>query len=162
MAVHLTVAPPDGFEAWSEPEWDDWLDDHPWEPAERLAERGEWLVFLYQARVHAPRSQDALGRFMDRLMNERPVPSGEIPALREAFEDVARELSDVRSTKLWTGTQFYSPEELTLLVEAAERRTGKLGMDVTVADLWQPLLDRLEPVLARAITEGRGVYFGHV
>jgi hypothetical protein len=162
MAVYLSVSPPDGFQTWSEPDWDDWLDDHPWEPAELLAQRGEWLVFLYQSRVHAPRSQGALGRFMDRLMNERPVPAGEVAALRDAFEELARELSDVRSTKLWTGTQFYSPDELTAMIEAAERRTNKLGMDVTVADLWQPLLDRLRGVFERALAEGRGVYFGNV
>lgn len=162
MAVYLSVAPPDGFEDWSAPEWDEWLGAHPWEPAESLATRGTWLVFLYQCRVHARRSAASLSPFLERLMNERPINAAGVVNLQRALQEIARELDDVPSSRLWTGTAFYSPAELEVLVEEAEARTGKRGVELSVTDLWRPLFATIDATLARAIGEGRGVYFGNV
>lgn len=160
--VHLSVAPPDGFEAWSEAEWDGWLVEHPWEPAELLADRGHWLIFLYQARVHAPRAHRELSGFLERLMTERPIAGSELDRLRDGFDTLAREFAAVPASRLWTGTQFYSPDELHLLIAGAEEETGRRGPDLRVVDLWHQLLLKLEGVVERAIEAGRGVYFGHV
>ena len=125
MGVYLSVSPPDGFDSWDEAAWDAWLEGNPWEPAELLADRGHWLVFLYQARVHAPRASGALSPFLERLMNERPVPAAELPGLRDAFDLVARELAQVPASRLWTGTQFYTVDELHQLILRAEEESAE-------------------------------------
>ncbi len=162
MGVYLSVSPPDGFDSWDEAAWDAWLEGNPWEPAELLADRGHWLVFLYQARVHAPRASGALSPFLERLMNERPVPAAELPGLRDAFDLVARELAQVPASRLWTGTQFYTVDELHQLIVRAEEESGRRGLELRVVDLWHPLFLRLEAVLERAVELARGVYFGNV
>ena len=81
MAVHVTLSPPDGFEAWAQAEWDAWLAAHPWEPAEKLGDRSDWLVFLYQSRTHAKKSEGDLAPFMERLITEKPIASHEIARL---------------------------------------------------------------------------------
>ena len=160
--VHFAVAPPDGFEGWAPPAWDAWLAEHPWEPSEVLADRSHWLVFLYQCRVHAPGAIGALSPFLERLMNERPIASGEAPSLLAAFDEVARSLAKVPASKLWTGTQFYTPDELHALVVEAEARTGRKGLELRIIDLWSELFLRLDAVVVRAIAEGRGVWFGDI
>lgn len=160
--VHLAVAPPDGFEGWTPPEWDAWLAEHPWEPSEVLADRGHWLIFLYQCRVHAPGAMDALSPFLERLMNERPIPSREASALLAAFDEAASALSKAPASKLWTGTQFYSADELHALIVEAEARTGRKGLELRIVDLWSELFLRLDAVVVRALAEGRGVWFGDV
>lgn len=162
MAVYLSVAPPDGFEAWTADEWDAWLVANPWEPATVVTVRGDWLIFLFQVKQHAPRAAGELAIFWERLMNERSVASTGVRRLREGLRAAAKELADVPSTRLWTGTVFYSLDELGRLVNAAEVRVGRIGADLSVADLWGPVFDRLDDVLARALDAGRGIYFGNV
>mgnify|MGYP001000859164 CR=1 FL=1 len=162
MAVHMTVAPPDGFESWSEEQWDAWLAEHPWEPAERIADRPDWLVFLYVVRVHAVKSQDGLAPFLERLIGEKSFHADEVEPLRDALRDAAAELARVPASKLWTGTQFYSHGDLDRYFADTELRTGKRGTEMFVSDLWTPLLERLFATLERALTQKRGVYFGHL
>lgn len=162
MAVHVTVAPPDGFESWDEGQWDEWLDDHPWEPAEQLAERGDWLVFLYQARVHAKRTAEDLAPFLERLITEHPVPSTEIAALHLALQNLAAEFGRSPASRLWTGTQFYTAEYLHALIVKSEAQSGHRGAELTIRDLWQAIFTRLAAVLQRALADGRGIYFGHL
>jgi len=158
--VHFALAPPDGFESWDDAAWDEWLARTPPEPSHRLAHRGEWLVFLYMARVHADAAMGAFAPFLERLMNERPVASRDVPALLLAVDAVARELARVPAAKLWTGTQFYSADELHALVIEAEERTGRRGTELRVVDLWTDLISRLDAVITRAAAEQRGVWFG--
>lgn len=158
--VHFALAPPDGFEAWDEAAWDAWLGATPPLPSQRLASRGDWLIFLYMARVHAPAAMGAFAPFLERLMNERPIASAEVSALLHALDAVARGLALVPAAKLWTGTQFYSADELHRLVVEAEARTGRQGTALRVVDLWTELVERLDAVVTRAAAEGRGVWFG--
>jgi len=162
MSVHLAVSPPDGFESWTEVQWDAWLAEHPWEPAARVCDRSDWLVFLYMARVHATRSQDDLAPFLERLISEQVIHALEIDPLRDALQSVAAELGKVPASKLWTGTQFYSHADLDRYFVDAEERTGKRGVELVIADLWVPVFEHLLGTCERAREQGRGLYFGHV
>lgn len=162
MSVHLSVSPPDGYEAWDEAAWDAWLTEHPWEPATRVCDRADWLVFLYMARVHAPRAQDDLAPFIERLIAEKGIHALEVDPLRDALHAVAAELGRVPASKLFTGTQFYSHADLDRYFADAEERTGKRGVDLTVSDLWTPVFEQLVAACERAREQGRGLYFGHV
>lgn len=162
MAVHLALAPPDGFDAWTADEWGAWLESNAPDRVLLAHERGDWFVFLYMARVHGGRAEKALAPFLERLILERPIRSSEVEPMRDAFQALERTLDDVPTSRLWTGTQFYSADELYALIERVEGETGKTGLELSVADLWRPLFRELESVFEQAEQAGRGVYFGHV
>lgn len=161
-AVHFAVAPPDGFESWDDAAWGAWLAGQPWEPVTVVAPRGEWLVFLYMARVHGKRSQGDVAPYLERLMTERPFRAREVEPLRRALVALRSELASIPAGRLWTGTQFYTADELHALILRHEEETGKRGQELAIADLWRTLFDALDGVLARAQAADRGVYFGRV
>ena len=82
MSVYLSVAPPDGFGKWGDAEWERWLKDHPWEAAERICSRGDWAIFLYQLRLHAPKGKVGIEPLLEQLVNERPLTAQQTEDLR--------------------------------------------------------------------------------
>ena len=160
MSVYLSVAPPDGFTRWGDAEWERWLRAHPWESAELLCSRADWAVFLYQLRRHCPEGRKALEALLEQLIHERPLSSQEAEDLGKALQAARREMESLpaEATKE-DRDQFASPADLDAKIAAARQRTGK---EPTLADVWAPVLDRVEQVLANALRERRGIYFGNV
>ena len=161
MSVYLSVAPPDGFAKWGDAEWDRWLREHPWEAAERACSRGDWAIFLYQLRAHAPLGARKLEPVLEQLVNERPISSNDSADLREALAIARDELSRVPAAALRGSNRagFASAEDLEAMIAGAAARMGK---DPTVADVWTEVLDLVDKVLGDAAGQQRGVYFGHV
>ena len=155
----LSVAPPDGFRLWGDAEWERWLREHPWEAAERLCSRGNWAIFLYQLRQHCPRAGARLEALMDPLVNERPLTSQQTRDLREVLRAARDELSAKPATEARANQVFASAEDLEEMIAAARARLGK---DPSLADIWEDLFSRLDPLLESAIDKGRGIYFGNV
>src|SRR2546421_6760201 len=144
MSVYLSVAPPDGFTRWADADWDRWLREHPWEAAERVCSRGDWSIFLYQLRAHAPKGARRVEPFLDLLVNERPVASDGAVDLREGLAIARDELSRVPAANLRNSSgNFVSAEDLEAMIAAAAERVGK---EPTVSDLWSEVFDVLDKV----------------
>jgi hypothetical protein len=161
VSVYLSVAPPDGFAKWGEAEWDRWLREHPWEAAERVCSRGDWAIFLYQLRAHAPKAAKRLEPLTELLVNERPVSSGDALDLRDVLAMARDELSRVPAAALRVSNRsgFVGAEDLEAMIAGAAARTGT---DPVVADVWTEVFDQVDKVLGNAVAQKRGVYFGHV
>jgi hypothetical protein len=162
MTVYLSVAPPDGFSRWGDADWDRWLRDHPWEPAERVASRSDWATFLYHLRQHSDAGRKLLEPVLELLVNERPLTAQQAIGLRSALAAARDELSRKAAGVLLDGaraTSFASIEDLELLVKAARSRTGK---DPSVAEVWTGIFDQVGKVLDSAAAQQRGIYFGDV
>ena len=161
MSVYLSVAPPDGFVRWGDADWDRWLREHPWEAAERVCSRGDWAIFLYQLRAHAPKGARRVEPFLELLVNERPIASNDSVDLRDALAMARDELSRVPAASLRTSNRagFVGQEDLEAMIAAAASRTGR---DPTVADVWHDVFELVDQVLGNAAGQKRGVYFGHV
>jgi hypothetical protein len=161
VSVYLSVAPPDGFARWGDAEWDRWLREHPWEAAERVCSRGDWAIFLYQLRSHAPKGARRVEPFIELLVNERPIPSSDALDLRDGLAQSRDELEKIPATALRNSNRagFVGAEDLESMIAAAAQRTGR---EPTVADVWSDVFDLVEKVLGNAATQKRGVYFGHV
>jgi hypothetical protein len=162
MSVYLSVAPPDGFTGWGDPEWDRWLRDHPWEPAERVCSRGDWATFLYQLRQHADGGRKLIEPLLESLVNERPIPSRQAEDLRAALKAAREELSRKPAAVLLDAaraTAFASVEDVELMIKAAWARSGK---EPSIADVWSNVFEMVGKVLENAAKEKRGIYFGDV
>ncbi len=160
MSVYLSVAPPDGFTRWGDAEWERWLKDHPWESAERICSRGDWAIFLYQVRMHAPKGKQAIEPLMEQLVNERPLTAQQAQDFRDAL-DVARDELDAKpgSAMKNGSSNFASAEDLDAMIAAARTR---LGRDPTLGDVWAEVFEQIDKVLENAIQQKRGIYFGNV
>jgi hypothetical protein len=159
--VYLCVAPPDGFEAWSEKEWDEWLEDHPWEPAERVASRSDWSMFLYQLREFSPKTAPKLAAYMERLITEKPINTKDTKDFRDYLREARDEMAAIPAEKMRAkATGFYTPEELDALIAGNRERLG--GKEPTAADVWEEVFNTLLRVLDDAAEVERGVYFGEV
>jgi hypothetical protein len=161
VSVYLSVAPPDGFVRWGDVEWDRWLREHPWEAAERICSRGDWAIFLYQLRAHAPKGARTIEPFLEQLVNERPIATNQSMELRDGLAIARDELSKVPAgaLRLSNRNQFVSSDDLEAMIAAAAQRVGR---EPTVADVWADVFELLEKVLGGAAAQSRGVYFGHV
>jgi len=161
VSVYLSVSPPDGFGGWGDAEWDRWLREHPWEAAERVCSRGDWAIFLYQLRKHAPRGAKAVEPFLEVLVNERPIASQGAIDLRDGIAMARDELSKVPAAALRTSnvSHFVGQEDLEAMIAGAAARIGR---DPMVADVWAEIFDSVDKVLANAVVARRGIYFGHV
>jgi hypothetical protein len=162
MTVYLAVAPPDGFSRWGDAEWDRWLREHPWEPAERIASRSDWATFLYHLRQHSDSGRKQLEPLLELLVNERPLTAEQALDLRSALAAARGELSRTPAAVLLDGaraTSFASVEDVELLIKAARSRAGK---EPSVADVWSGVFDQIGKVLESAAAHERGVYFGEV
>ena len=160
MSVYLSVAPPDGFTKWGEPEWERWLRDHPWEAAERICSRGDWAIFLYQVRAHAERAKKLLEPHLEALVNERALDSLACDDLALALEQARAELAKKPANSLLeANNNFASAEDLSAMISAAQDR---LGHQPTAADVWTEVFDAVEKVLDAAEKQKRGIYFGNV
>src|SRR5436190_9529071 len=100
MSVYFSVAPPDGFTRWADADWDRWLREHPWEAAERVCSRGDWAIFLYQLRAHAPKGAKLIEPVLQALVNERPISTNDADDLREALAVARDELQKVPAAAL--------------------------------------------------------------
>ena len=160
MSVYLSVAPPDGFSKWGELEWERWLKDHPWEAAERICSRGDWAIFLYQVRLHAPRGNQGLAPIFEQLVNERPLNTQQAEDFRDALDQARDELDKKPAAAMKTGnSNFASAEDLDTMISAARARTGK---DPSIGDVWAEVFAQLDKVVESAIQQKRGIYFGNV
>jgi hypothetical protein len=160
VSVYLSVAPPDGFTKWGDAEWDRWLRDHPWEAAERICSRPDWTIFLYQLRQNAPSASKRLGPLLEQLVNERPLSSQEAEDFREGLKLARGELGRRGAAEMTrTNHHFASAEDLEAMIASAQARVGP---EPTLAEIWEPLFDQVEAVLASAAGEKRGIYFGNV
>jgi len=161
VSVYLSVAPPDGFAKWGEADWDRWLREHPWEAAERVCSRGDWAIFLYQLRAHAPKAGRKVEAFLEQLVNERPISTNDSADLRDALAQARDELARVPAAALRSSNRaaFASAEDLEAMIAGAAARIGR---DPTVADVWTEVMDLVDKVLGNAAAQKRGVYFGHV
>ena len=128
---------------WGDAEWDRWLREHPWEAAERVCSRGDWAVFLYQIRQHAPKGKKGVEAVLEQLVNERPLTAQETEDLRAAL-DVSRDEMDEKPAEAMksAGGNFAGAENLDAMIAAARQRLGK---DPTLGDVWAPVFD---PTLA--------------
>jgi hypothetical protein len=161
VSVYVSVAPPDGFHRWSDADWERWLKDHPWEAAERVCSRGDWAIFLYQVRQHAPRGKISLEPILEQLVNERPLSSQEAEDFRLAL-DQARDALDKKpgAEMKSANNNFASPEDLEEMLAAARTRLG--GRDPSMGDVWAEVFDQIGKVLDNAVEQRRGIYFGNV
>ena len=76
------------------------------------------------------------------------------------WEKWLRELSAVPATAMQRSDQhFASAEDLATMVGAARARLGK---EPSIGDVWADLLARIDVLLAKAIAQDRGIYFGNV
>jgi hypothetical protein len=160
VSVYLSVAPPDGFNKWGDVQWELWLKDHPWESAERICSRGDWAIFLYELRIHAPKAKRGLEPLLEQLVNERPLNSTEAEDFRDSL-DIARDELDAKpgaSMKSGTGN-FASPEDLEAMITAARER---LGHEPSLGDVWAEVFEQIDKVLESAILQKRGIYFGNI
>ena len=96
---------------------------------------------------------------MDPLVNERPLTSQQTRDLREVLRAARDELSAKPATEARANQVFASAEDLEAMIAAARARLGK---DPSLADIWEDLFSRLDPLLESAIDKGRGIYFGNV
>ena len=160
MSVYLSVAPPDGFTKWGDVEWERWLRDHPWESAERVCSRGDWAIFLYQVRQHAPKGKKGVEPVLEQLVNERPLNAQEAEDLRDALHVANDELEKKGVEEMKSQNNlFASAEDLeTMIVEARTR----MGREPSLADVWAPVFEQLDRVLESAVQQKRGIYFGNV
>jgi len=94
MSVYLSVAPPDGFTRWGDPDWDRWLREHPWEAAERVCSRGDWAIFLYQVRQHAERREEADRAAPGAAGQRAAAEHGAGPDLKAALLAAREELAE--------------------------------------------------------------------
>jgi hypothetical protein len=160
VSVYLSVAPPDGFPRWSEPDWDRWLRDHPWEAAEHISSRGDWNIFLFQVRAVSPRGRKLIEPHLEALINERPLETmaadDVLQGLIAAREEMAKKPATVL---LESGSLFASEQYLHAMIGAARDRVNRAP---TCADVWQPMFDAVIKVFEDAATQKRGVYFGNV
>jgi hypothetical protein len=162
MTVYLSVAPPDGFSRWGDADWDRWLREHPWEPAERIASRSDWATFLYHLRQHSDAGNRLLQPLLELLVNERPLTAQQALDLRSALAAARDELSRKPAAVLLDGaraTSFASIEDLELLVKAARARAGK---EPSVAEVWSGVFEHVGKVLDSASAQQRGIYFGDI
>ena len=160
MSVYLSVAPPDGFLRWGEADWDRWLREHPWESAERVCSRGDWAIFLFQLRQHADKAKKLLEPLVEALVNERPLTSNEADDFKLGLETARKELDAKPAAGLRNGNgNFAGSEDLDAMIAAA---TSRKGGDPSMADVWQEVFDQLDKVLAAALAQKRGIYFGNV
>jgi hypothetical protein len=160
VSVFLSVAPPDGFTRWGDPDWERWLHDHPWESAGRLCSRGDWAVFLYQLRGHCPRARKSIERLMEQLVNERPLTAQQTRDLSAALDVARGELDTHPAEEMKQESQgFGSAEDLDAMIAAARARAGK---DPTLGDVWADLLAKITKLLDGALEQKRGIYFGNV
>jgi hypothetical protein len=160
VSVYLTVAPPDGFGKWGDADWERWLKDHPWEAAERVCSRGDWAIFLYQLRLHAPKGKAGIEPLLEQLVNERPLTQQQAEDLRDAL-DVARDELDRKPADAMKGgdNHFASPEDVEAMIAAARTRKGK---EPTLGDVWAEVFEQVHKVLENAISQKRGIYFGNI
>lgn len=160
MSVYLSVAPPDGFSKWGDAEWERWLKDHPWEAAERICSRGNWAIFLYQLRLHAPKGKQRLEAVLEQLVNERPLSSQETEDFRDALDLSRDELDKQPGASMKNGNNnFASAEDLDAMIAAARARMGR---EPSLGDVWADVFDQLDKVVESALSQKRGVYFGNV
>ena len=160
MSVYLSVAPPDGFTRWGEADWDRWLREHPWESAERVCSRGDWAIFLFQIRQHADQGRKLIEPLVEALVNERPLTSRDAEDFRLGLETARKELGAKPASAMKNGNgHFAGSEDLDAMIAAATSRKGK---EPSVADVWHEVFDQLEKVLAGALAQKRGIYFGNV
>jgi hypothetical protein len=160
VSVYLSVSPPDGFTKWGDAEWERWLKDHPWEAAERICSRGDWAIFLYQLRAHAPKGKLAIEPLLEQLVNERPLTRQQAEDLRHAFEVARGELEQKPAEAMKSGNNnFASPEDMEAMINAARTRLGK---EPTLGDVWAEVFEQVRKVLDNAVQQKRGVYFGNV
>lgn len=160
MSVYLSVAPPDGFGKWGDAEWERWLKDHPWEAAERICSRGDWAIFLYQLRLHAPKGKQALEPILEQLVNERPLSAQQAEDFRDALDLSRDELDKKPSSAMKSGNDnFASPEDIEAMITAARTR---LNREPSLGDVWSEVFDRIDKVLESALQQKRGIYFGNV
>lgn len=160
MSVYLSVAPPDGFSKWGELEWERWLKDHPWEAAERVCSRGDWAIFLYQVRLHAPKGNQGLSPIFEQLVNERPLSAQQAEDFRGALDQARDELDAMPAEAMKSGNNnFASADDLEAMISSARARVGK---DPSLGDVWAEVFDLIDKVLESAIQQKRGIYFGNV
>lgn len=160
MSVYLSVAPPDGFSKWGELEWERWLKDHPWEAAERVCSRGDWAIFLYQVRLHAPKGNQGLSPIFEQLVNERPLSRQQAEDFRDALDQARDELDAKPAAAMKSGNNnFASADDLEAMISSARARVGK---DPSLGDVWAEVFDQIDRVLESAIQQKRGIYFGNV
>jgi hypothetical protein len=160
VSVYLSVSPPDGFIRWGQPEWDRWLQEHPWEAAERVCSRGDWAAFLYQIRLHADRARKLLEPHLDALVNERPLDRQAAEDLQLALQQAREELAKKPAETLRQGNNhFVSDDDMTDLIALARERVKG---EPTAADVWGEVFEQVEKVLAKALAQKRGIYFGNV
>jgi hypothetical protein len=160
VSVYLSVAPPDGFIKWGDVEWERWLKDHPWESAERICSRGDWAIFLYELRIHAPKGKRGIEPVLEQLVNERPLTSQQAEDFRDALDIARDELDQKPGASMKSGnSHFASPEDLESMITAARTR---LGREPSLGDVWAEVFDQLDKVLESAIEQKRGIYFGNI
>ncbi len=160
MSVYLSVAPPDGFTNWGEPEWDRWLREHPWESAERICSRGDWAIFLFQLRAHADNGKKLIEPALEALLNERPLLSQGADDLQLGLSTARQELSQKSAALLkLQPNNFVGADDLEQMITSARRR---LGREPTMADVWAEVFEAVDKVLKSAVEQKRGVYFGNV
>ena len=160
MSVYLSVAPPDGFTRWGDAEWERWLRAHPWESAELVCSRADWAVFLYQLRRHCGEGKKAVEAVVEQLVHERPLSAQEAEDFGKSLAAARREMESLPAGAMKQDSEpFASAEDLDARIAAARQRAGK---DPTLADVWAPVLDRVEQVISNALREKRGIYFGNV
>ena len=160
MSVYLTVAPPDGFSKWGDAEWDRWLKDHPWEAAERVCSRGDWTIFLYQLRMHAPKARQAMEPVLELLVNERPLTTQQSEDLGRALSIAREELEKKPALAMKTANNdFASMEDLDAMIVAVRAR---LGREPSLSDVWSDVFEQIGKVLSSAQQQKRGIYFGNV
>src|ERR671923_2727705 len=155
MSVYLSVAPPDGFTRWGDSEWDRWLREHPWEPAERICSRGDWAIFLYQVRQHSDRGRKLLEPLLEQLVNEKPLSTQQAEDLRAALVAARSELTQKPASQLETAAQsspFASSEDVETMIAAARTRVGR---DPNIAEVWAGVFDQVDKVLENAARERR-------
>ena len=160
MSVYLSVAPPDGFTTWGDVDWEKWLKDHPWEQAERVCARGDWAIFLYQIRQHCTKARKVIEPLLEKLVNERPLTAQDAEDLNAGLDTARDELDSKPADAMKQGGgNFASAEDLEAMIVAARTRLGK---EPSLGDVWAEVFDHLDHVLANAMTQKRGIYFGNV
>lgn len=159
MAVYLNVAPPAGFESWTEREWDEWRSEHPLDSVDPLvADKGDWAIFLFQVRRFAPKAALRLDKNLELLITEKPLPASAVGEVAAIFRQIREELRRVDLAQLSNvATQFYTPRALEALAAPVQARKGPA---ISAADLWESIFELVDQVSAQALEARRGLYFG--